>query len=198
MSVAAAVLAAGAGSRFHGESNKLLAYFRGRPLVLWAVEAALGAGLDEVAVVAGAAHIADLLPPDVVVVLNERWGSGQASSLRAAVDWCGTRGHSAVVVGLADQPLVPSAAWRAVAGARQAPIVAASYNGSRRNPVRLDRSVWPLLPSQGDEGARALMRQRPELVAEVECEGDPADVDTLADLEQLNRSEHPQEDETWS
>lgn len=181
--VTAVVLAAGGGSRFAGDGHKLLRPLWGRPLVAWSVEAAQRAGLSEVLVVEGAVPLAAALPEGVVLLRNPAWATGQASSLRLALEWCARRDRVAAVVGLGDQPLVPPAAWRAVAAAKVAePIVAACYGGRRRNPVRLARSVWPLLPDDGDEGARVVMARRPELVAEVACDGEPLDVDTLEDL----------------
>jgi len=180
MSVAAIVLAAGGGTRFEGPTHKLVTEFRGRPLVIWAIEAARGAVLDEVAVVTGAVQLDGLVPLDVVVIENQNWVSGQASSLQMAVLWASGRGHDAVVVGLGDQPLVPSAAWAAVA-ATPSPVAVATFDGRRRPPVRLDHSVWNLLPTTGDEGARVLMRQRPDLVREVVCEGQPIDIDSKED-----------------
>ena len=181
LTTAAVVLAAGGSRRFAGPGPKLLAAFRGRPLVSWAVEAAVAAGLDETIVVVGAVDLTGVLPAGVTVVDNHAWQSGQASSLRAAVGWADHEGHAAVVVGLGDQPLVPAAAWEAVA-ADPHPIAVASFGGSRRPPVRLAREVWPLLPVSGDVGARTLIASRPDLVGEVACGGEPADVDTVEDL----------------
>ena len=101
------------------------------------------------------------------------------------MSWALGRDHDAVVVGLGDQPLVPSSAWAAVA-ASASPVAVATFDGQRRPPVRLDRSVWALLPVAGDEGARVLMNERPDLVREVVCEGQPADIDSEEDLTRWN------------
>lgn len=175
------ILAAGAGSRFAGDDHKLLTVVRGKPIVRHAVDAAREAGFDEVIVVSGAVDLVAVMPDDVTILHNERWDDGQATSLRAAVAYADARRHGAIVVGLGDQPGVPPAAWRAVADAGS-DIAAADFGRGPRPPVRLSAAVWSSLPVSGDEGARALMRQRPEMVESVSCEGDPADVDTLEDL----------------
>ena len=112
-------------------------------------------------------------------VPNPRWREGIATSLQVAIAAAGDA--DAVVIGLADQPLVPTEAWRRVA-AVDAPIVVATYGGRRRNPVRLAREVWGDLPTTGDQGASVLFGERP--VVEVACPGDPADVDRVEDLDQ--------------
>ena len=182
--VAAAVLAAGGSSRFDG-GPKQLALLRGRPLVAHAVEAAVGADVfAAVFVVTGAVDLTGVLPSGVIVLDNPRWSEGQATSLAVAVHAATVGGFDAVVVGLADQPFVGAEAWRRVATEDVGrPVVVATYGGRRGNPVRLEREVWPLLDREGDEGARTLMRGRPELVGEVACPGDALDIDTVEDLD---------------
>lgn len=182
---AAVILAAGGGSRFAESSeatgHKLLAPWRGRPLVAWAVETAVEADIGPVWVVAGAVDLTGVLPTEVTVLNNPAWTEGQATSLQVAVSEAKSRGLDAIVVGLGDQPLLSVEAWRAVA-AMPSRIAVATYQQRPRTPVRLARDVWNELPKTGDEGARVLIRTRPDLVREVACNGNPADIDTVEDL----------------
>jgi CTP:molybdopterin cytidylyltransferase MocA len=185
----AVLLAAGGGSRFAGATHKLLAPLRGRTVSAWALDAVLAAGFRHVVVVAGATA-PDLGDTDLVsatgsqvhVVHNDRWQLGQSTSVHAGLTTARALGATAVVIGLADQPFVRPDAWTAVA-ASSSPIAVATYSGRRGNPVRLAAEIWDLVPSDGDEGARSLMRLRPELVEEVPCQGSAADIDTLEDLD---------------
>lgn len=188
----AAVLAAGAGSRFHGDHHKLLTELDGAPLVHHAIRHALAAGIGPVVVVTGAVdlHLPDELAGAVQLHHNPRWADGQSTSIAVAVDAAAALGADAVVIGLGDQPGIPPTAWTCVVEAdTDRPIVVASYDGRRGpHPVRLHRSVWPMLSNSGDDGARTLMREHPELVHEVPCPGTAADIDTLEDVQRWKSS----------
>ena len=185
MTVAGVLLAAGAGTRFVSSNHKLLAELGGRAVIVHAIESLVAAGLDEVLVVTGAADVSALLPAGVVSIANPDWEQGQATSLQAAVVHCRDAGHSAIVVGLGDQPFIEPSTWRRL-GELDEPIAVATYEGVRGNPVRLDASVWDLLPTEGDHGARALLASRPDLVTPVACEGLADDIDTTEDLDKWN------------
>jgi molybdenum cofactor cytidylyltransferase len=184
MTSAAVVLAAGLGSRYVGPTHKLLAPFRGQTVAGWAIANALDAGFDETIVILGAVDLA--LPSGVTAIRNADFAQGQATSVHLAMRYARHVGHDAIVTGLADQPLIPPLCWRAVGNHRDTPIAVATYDGKRRNPVRLAKVVWDLLPLDGDEGARSIMRLHPELITEVPCTGNPADIDTVEDLDRWN------------
>ena len=189
--VSAILLAAGAGSRFGGE--KLLAPYRGRPLIEVPLSSLADAPVDETVVVVGegADRISEVCEPyGFEVVENPDWAGGISTSVKAGLRALGPRTRAAIVL-LADQPLVGAGAVERLVAAFEegARVAAATYGGEVRNPVLFSREVWPLLMSglSGDEGARSFLRRRPELVTRVPCDGvgDPADVDTAEDLRRL-------------
>jgi len=189
--VSAIVLAAGGGSRFGG--GKLLARLGGQPIIEAVLDNLLDAPVDEVIVVVGAdakglREVCERY--GVRTVDNEEWELGQSTSVLAGLRACG--GEAAVVL-LGDQPFVGAeAVERLVATFTEgAKVAVATYGGKRRNPVLFSREVWPLLEAElaGDEGARSVLKQHPELVVEVPCGGvgDPTDVDTREDLRRLEK-----------
>lgn len=191
--VAGVLLAAGEGSRFG--RPKALIELDGQTLAERGVTLLRAGGTDPVLIVTGAAQV-ELRPEHQArIVYNGEWRTGMGSSLRAALraltELEAGPEIGAVVVALADQPLVGAeavgrliAAYRAGAG-----VAVAAYGGKPRNPVLLAREHWPevIATATGDQGARAFLRARPELVTLVECgdTGRPDDIDTPADLEHI-------------
>lgn len=179
------LLAAGAGSRFKGPHHKLLATVHGQPVIALSVRSMASSGLSAYGIVTGAADLSEFTS-ELVAINNPQWQSGQRSSVVAAIKYARDHNYDSVVLGLADQPFITSDAWRAVASC-DSPIAIATFDGVRGNPVKLHSSVWDTflqLDSPADEGARTLIRLHPELVCEVTCEGNYADIDTTEDVEQ--------------
>jgi CTP:molybdopterin cytidylyltransferase MocA len=198
MTVAGLLLAAGGGRRFGGP--KALAVVDGERFVERGIRLLAGAGCTPVAVVLGAdadriRGEADLRGAEVVV--NPGWATGMGSSLRCGLAALEGRCH-AVVVALADQPLVGvTCVERLVAAWRSGAVAAvATYAGVPRNPVLLDRSTWAeaAAAAVGDAGARAFLRSAAAPVTEVACDGTgrPDDVDTPADLAGLETRDQEQ------
>ncbi len=178
------LLAAGRSQRMG--QPKLLLPWHGVPLVRHAAEIALASKLAELLVVVGhrAEHVkAALGDLPVRIVHNDGFLAGQSTSIQAGI-LALRQDAEAVVVLLADQPLLQAAtvnALLAAYAASAAPIVAPRYAGRRGNPVLLARSLFPaLLALTGDQGARPLLRNHAAQIAWVDVadEGILLDVDT--------------------
>lgn len=208
-SVAGVLLAAGEGSRFG--QPKALVLLDGQTLAERGVRMLRAGGADPVLVVTGAAPVE--LTPEVWIhtVYNAEWRTGMGSSLRAGLQALARAQEAATassraperptavfppevgaaVIALADQPLVGAeAVARLIAAYRAgATVGVAAYEGKPRNPVLLAREHWPevIVAAVGDQGARAFLRARPDLVTLVECgdTGRPDDIDTAADLDRI-------------
>jgi CTP:molybdopterin cytidylyltransferase MocA len=205
--VAGVLLAAGEGSRFGGP--KALVELDGQTLAERGVRLLRAGGADPILVVTGATEVQI---PGTHAVYNPDWRTGMGSSLRAALNAltspenispedaspedaspedAGPEEVGAVVVALADQPLVgPESVARLIAAYRAgASVAVAAYDGQRRNPVLLAREHWPevIATAIGDTGARAFLRARADLVSLIECgdTGRPDDIDTPADLARI-------------
>jgi nicotine blue oxidoreductase len=192
------LLAAGEGSRFG--RPKALVELDGQTLAERGVTMLRAGGADPVLLVTGAAPV-ELAPErQVRTVHNGEWRTGMGSSLRAALRALAPPDApdpapevGAVVVALADQPLVGAeAVTRLIAAYRAgASVAVAAYGGQPRNPVLLAREHWPevIAAAAGDQGARAFLRARPDRVTLGECgdTGRPDDIDTPADLDAISR-----------
>ena len=200
--VAGVLLAAGEGSRFG--RPKALVELNGQTLAERGVNLLRAGGAYPILIVTGAVSI-EL--HGTHTVYNSEWRSGMGSSLRAALraltgtgtgvgteTGCGVANGAdvgAVVVALADQPLVGAeAVARLIAAYRDgASVAVAAYGGQPRNPVLLAREHWAevVATATGDQGARTFLRARPDLVTLVECgdTGRPDDIDTPADLARI-------------
>jgi CTP:molybdopterin cytidylyltransferase MocA len=192
--VAGLLLAAGAGSRLG--RPKALVEIAGQTLAERGVALLTTGGAAPIVVVIGAAPVQ---PPGAFVVHNPRWATGMGSSLAAGLtalashDSIDPGSIDAVVIALADQPLVGAVAVARLIRAYRdgAPVAVAAYQGRPRNPVLIARPHWAevIQLSTGDVGARPFLRAHPELVTLVECgdTGRPDDVDTAEDLARVTR-----------
>jgi len=188
-SFAAVVLAAGSATRFGG--GKLLADWRGAPLLHGALAAARAAPVGSVTVVTGAdaeavATCAQAFDPDVRLVHAADHAEGMAASLRAGIASLptGTRG---AFVFLGDMPRVPHVVLAPLAEAVSAgaPAAAPAFAGRRGNPVVLGRELFAQVAKlAGDVGARPVLQGLSARLALVEAPDDGVlfDVDERTDL----------------
>jgi molybdenum cofactor cytidylyltransferase len=192
MRTAGVVLAAGS-SRRMGTPKQLLD-FGGRPLLEVVVSHACASRLDEVVVVLGAASDRICNTVDfgrARLICNPAHMSGMASSLRAGMHALDDEVDRAIVI-LGDQPDISSRLIDELLdlqGTSDLPAAALSFDGLLHPPVVLGRELWADLETlDGDVGCRALIRQRPELVAALPHgmgHKHPADIDTPEDYERL-------------
>ena len=198
MTVGAVLLAAGAGSRLGGRPKALLE-LGGVPLILRQLIALSGAGVDEVVVVLG--HHADAVeaavrPFPITLAHNPRPDEGQASSVRVGLQALSPK-LDAVMVALADQPLIDAQDVTALIGAFKkrgdaAMVVPRVHRdeggGEPGNPVIFDaalRDEW--LAGAADLACRRWRLAHPERVRWFDTDNRRyrIDIDTPEDIDRF-------------
>jgi molybdenum cofactor cytidylyltransferase len=198
---AAIVLAAGAGRRFGG--GKLLAPWRGAPLVQGALRAALATPSDPVVVVTGTdaravgeacREAAGRLGGEgrLRLVHASDHAEGMGASLRAGVAAL-PAGLQGVFVFLGDMPDIPTEVFAPLIAAVEAgaPAAAPVFGGRRGHPVLFSAGQLPdLARASGDAGAREVLSGLGARLAMVPCArpGVLFDVDRPEDLGDASRS----------
>ncbi len=184
----ALVLAAGGSSRFG--ATKMLANWKGEPLVRAAVGVALaspvrgvvavlGSSADEIAVV-----LHDMGEGRLRLVVNQDWPSGLASSLLIGLKAL-PPDAARVVVFLGDMPLVSAAlAAQLLESLSSGSAALPLYQGQPAHPVAFGRSVFDALDGlRGDQGARSMLQRLSDAVLiDTEEPGSVFDVDYPADV----------------
>ncbi len=191
--VAGVILAAGRSRRF-GE-NKLLAPFKGKPLLRWVVEAALRSRLASLLVVLGHEHarvreaLIDLdEEPRLSFVVNECYGRGQSTSVVAGLAAVSPASAGAMFF-VGDQPLLDSSVIDRLIAAFEASDGGICYptcDGRRGNPVIFGcRFFAELQRLSGDRGGGVVIETHPEATVPVDF-SDPMpfrDIDSRSDLD---------------
>jgi molybdenum cofactor cytidylyltransferase len=181
--IGAVVLAAGASTRL-GEPKQLVV-IGGETLLERTVRTARATGCEPVVVVLGAAaerirKQCDL--GDAVVVVNDAWPEGMASSVRVGIG--ALPPVDGAVLMTCDQPAVTAEHLQALMLMASGEVTASAYAGRRGVPAYFPAAAFAeLMELRGDAGARDLLR---EAVA-LELAGGELDVDTAAELDEAKR-----------
>ncbi|MEM6476843.1 MAG: nucleotidyltransferase family protein [Pseudomonadota bacterium] len=189
--LAIAVLAAGSSRRF-GEADKLKAKFRGKPLGLHASDTLAQMPCregDRILVTADPHHACSRgwKQAGFTIVKNPNADEGMGTSVAVAARVARRAGCDALLIALADMPLVPRAHYQALASAALArgddAIIASSDGTSRMPPAAFGKAHFDTLAQMsGDQGARVILAQGKTIVCPPEW---LADIDTREALAAL-------------
>ncbi|MBR6376381.1 MAG: nucleotidyltransferase family protein [Oscillospiraceae bacterium] len=188
ISVGCVILAAGNGMRFG--QNKLLAEFRGKPLIQWTMETVPRELIRHAAVVTQYQTVAELAEGFGFRVV---WNPAPELGISHSV-CLGTEAMEQVCKGLAflvaDQPLLRrETVARLIEAFHRNPdrIIVPAAEGRQGNPCVFPAALFPALEAlEGDRGGKQIIRRHPELVTEIQVEPiELLDVDTASDLKSL-------------
>ena len=190
MTVGVLLLAAGR-SRRYGSDKRLAIMEDGRRLLDVSVSRVISSGLPLLVCVGkgDTELLADLTSRHIPCVASPNCASGMGSTLADGMASVPTS-WTAVIIALADMPMIESATYRLVANALgQGRIVTPVYQGQRGHPVGFDQCYFDSLKSLcGDQGARHLLDTNRAAVfaLQVNDAGVLVDVDTPGHLASIH------------
>lgn len=189
------VLAAGEAKRIG--QQKLYLDFKGKPVLQWALEAALSSELDEVVCVVRELKEAQ---PEIALkhdklrwIVNKKASEGQSTSVIAGLNAISPQSEAALFL-VGDQPLVNPELINSLIELfkkTDSLIVAPTFQGQTRNPVLFHRDLFPELRKlTGDRGGKGLIEKYRQNTAFLEWSDETPflDVDTWEDYQILKKS----------
>lgn len=182
------ILAAGNSSRL-GRPKQLLE-IKSSTLINHTIDEAVKVPCQGRVLVLGAYNekIKEKLPhKDVVIVYNENWEMGMASSIQVGLNYLiNTHDPDQVLVLLCDQPFINQKLMEQLIKLKregQKGIVGSSYGGIVGVPVLFDKKYFPdLLALKGKEGAKKLLKKFGDDVGSIPFPMGNIDIDTEADF----------------
>ena len=177
-------------------AQKLLLPVRGRPMVRWAVDAAVASKAERTIVVLGHEAVAvgaALEGSSATITVNRDYRAGMSSSLQAGLRAVGDSCAAAIVL-LGDQPYVTTALLDGLIdrfAATGASVVRPAVAGRPANPVLLSSALFPeLLEQRGDVGGREVVERHAGEVSLVSLDDQRVciDIDSPEDYEAARES----------
>jgi len=193
--IAALVLAAGQSKRM-GQDNKLLLPYHGDTVLSHILAQIKRAGITNIFAVTG--HQKDKVEKEmsrhgVTMVHNDLYAEGMSTSVRLGIRTL-AKDVDAVLVILGDMPNISGEILKKIMAAynpaQNRSIIIPKHNGKRGNPILWDREFFSEFERlEGDMGAKVLLAEYPEYIAEVEIGSDAIflDIDTFEAYERLSR-----------
>ena len=187
-SVSAVILAAGGSTRMGQPKQQL--EINGKPLVKIISENILASIADEIVIVTqpDLPLLGDNEYPDIKRVVNDKWQTGQSSSMKAGLEAVSPE-SDAVLFFMADQPMIDTDTINyliTVFHKTDKSIVAPLYNGKKGAPVLFSRSIFEELKIiDGDKGGRDLLNKYPVEYVDINSPLAGMDVDTPEEYSRL-------------
>jgi molybdenum cofactor cytidylyltransferase len=179
-----------------GQPKQLLKY-RKSVLLQHAIDTALHAEIKNIIVILGAEKdniLKQLNTVGITTIYNDQWQEGMASSIRKGISsslslFSETDG---IMFMVCDQPFVNAELLKSILNIQKMngnPIVACRYGEVTGTPALFHKSLFTeLMDLKGDTGARKILANHRGNLGLVNFEDGSADIDTLADYENLLKS----------